>query len=125
MPLPGHQQRQDRPGTSRARIVHLPRRSGRTTLGRSRPGYGRGADAVPFPARVAALNAARDRAAGQSREQVKELYQAELRARSLDIPMAAVLDVEVSLLNGSGTGPAGRALVGLVKRLYGIGRPAR
>lgn len=80
------------------------------------------------PARVAALNAAGDRAAGQSREQVKELYKAELRARGLDIPMEAVLDVEVSLISGdypAGTGPAGRALGRLVQRLYGVGRPAR
>ena len=79
------------------------------------------------PARVEALNAAGDQAAGQSREQVKERYQAELRARGLDVPMEAVLDVEVSLSTGdypADTGLAGRALLGLVKRLYGIGRPA-
>jgi hypothetical protein len=95
-------------------------------------GRGQNADAArtPWlsPARVAALNAARDRAAGQSPEQVKELYQAELRARGLDVPMKAVLDVEVSLISGDyppDTGLAGRALIGLVKRLHGIGRPAR
>jgi hypothetical protein len=95
-------------------------------------GRGQDTDATqtPYlsPARVAALNAAGDQAAGQSREQVKEFYKAELRARGLDIPMEAVLDVEVSLITGgypAGTGSAGRALIGSVKRLHGIGRPPR
>ena len=98
-----------------------------STVGRA---HGSGQDTAEAahlsPARVEALNAAGDQAAGQSREQVKALYQAELRARGLDIPMEAVLDVEVSLIAGdypADTGLAGRALLGLVKRLYGIGRP--
>ena len=125
------------PVTSKSRTVPVPvwRESCTCPAAADVPssvGRGQDTDAAqpPYlsPARVAALNAAGDRTAGQSREQVKELYQAELRARGLDIPMEAVLDVEVSLITGDyppDTGPAGRALVGLVKRLYGIGRPAR
>jgi hypothetical protein len=75
---------------------------------------------------VEAFNAVGDRAAGMSREQVKELHKAELRARGLDVLPEAFLDVEVSLIAGdypAGTGLAGRALGGLVKLLNGMDRP--
>jgi len=76
-------------------------------------------------ARVEALNMAGGQAVGKSREQVTVLYRAELRARGLDIPPKILLDVEVSLITGdypAGTGLTGPALIGLVKRCYGIGR---
>jgi hypothetical protein len=46
------------------------------------------------------FEAFRTRAAGQSRDQIKDLYKAEFRARGLDIPREEILDVYVRLLTG-------------------------
>jgi hypothetical protein len=50
-----------------------------------------------------AYQAARAGAAGMSREQIKELYKAELRARELDDPPDAYIDAQVSLIAGDVT----------------------
>jgi hypothetical protein len=77
------------------------------------------------PARKAALNAARTRAQGKSREQAREIYVAELRARGLRIPPERVLDQiaeglnarpgEVVLLLGKTLTEMGKALHGIYK----------
>jgi hypothetical protein len=75
-----------------------------------------------------AMDAVRARAAGKSREQIKDLYQAELRARGLDIPPEDILDAHVSLITGDYLAAArvvGRTLVGLAKLLNLVRRAAR
>jgi hypothetical protein len=47
-----------------------------------------------------AFRAARDAAPGMSREEVRRLYIAELRARGQDVPPEPVLDADVDLLTG-------------------------
>jgi hypothetical protein len=68
-------------------------------------------------------------AAGRSREQVKDLYTAELHARGLEVPPEILLDAEVMLLTGDyprDVGIASRALAGLIKLLGGgMDRPSR
>jgi hypothetical protein len=51
-------------------------------------------------ARKEAFDAAQANAAGKSREQIRELYEAELRARGLKIPPEALLDAQVDAITG-------------------------
>ena len=51
-------------------------------------------------ARDEAMRAVQARAAGMSREQIKDLYRTELRGRGLNIPPETVLDAEVNLITG-------------------------
>jgi hypothetical protein len=51
-------------------------------------------------ARKEAFEAARARAAGKSREQVTDLYKAELRTRGMEIPPKPILDAKVSPMAG-------------------------
>lgn len=48
-----------------------------------------------------ASRAVRARAAGKSREEIKELYLAELRSRGLDIPPAEALDAKAAAIAGN------------------------
>jgi hypothetical protein len=50
---------------------------------------------------LGAAQAVREVAAGKSREQVKDLYLAELRARGLVIPAADFLEAQVDALAGN------------------------
>lgn len=77
-------------------------------------------------ARRAAFSAARARAAGKSREQIKEIYLAELRARNQEIPSPESLDAKVAAIAGNPLPSfliAGRATVGLVKLFRGPHHP--
>jgi hypothetical protein len=47
-----------------------------------------------------AVQAARARAAGRSRDEIKDLYITELRARGLKSPPDAVLDADVAAITG-------------------------
>jgi hypothetical protein len=65
-----------------------------------------------------AFAAVRARAAGMSREQIKDLYEAELDARGLEVPMGEMLDADVDAIAGNyltGVRLFGRSLVGLAK----------
>ena len=59
-----------------------------------------------------ALDVVRAGAAGMSREQIRDLYVTELRARGLEVPPDAVLNAQAALIAGD-YGLAGRALTGL------------
>lgn len=60
-------------------------------------------------ARKDAYAAARARAAGRSREQIRDMYVAELQARGLTVPAEPVLDAVVDRINGNPL-PAARVL---------------
>jgi hypothetical protein len=65
-----------------------------------------------------AFNAARAQAAGKSREEIRELYLAELRARGQEIPQPEAMDASVAAIAGNPLPAArlmGQAVVGLVK----------
>jgi hypothetical protein len=51
-------------------------------------------------ARREAFDAAKAKAAGKNREQIRDLYTAELRARGLKIPPDEILDAEVDAISG-------------------------
>jgi len=79
-------------------------------------------------ARKEAMDAVRVRAAGLSREQIKDLYQAELRARGLEVSPDVILDAHVSVIAGDchpDVRLLGRALADLARLLGGLGRPPR
>ena len=59
-----------------------------------------------------ALDVVRAGAAGMSREQIRDMYVAELRARGLEVPPDALLNAQAALIAGD-YGLAGRALTGL------------
>jgi hypothetical protein len=76
-------------------------------------------------ARKEAFNAVKARAAGMSRDQIKDLYKAELRARGLDIPPEVLLDADVSLMIGEYLAAVryfGQAAGGFAKMLGSIFR---
>lgn len=75
------------------------------------------------PARKAALNAARARAHGHSREQARKIYIAELQARGLRVPPEAVLDGIAQGMTASRVEVVlqlGRALTDMGKMLHGL-----
>jgi hypothetical protein len=106
--LPGRQQPEERQHPSLARVVYL---SG-AEAERARHDQAR----TSFPdfdfhqewarsrqrsqSRQEAFQAARARAAGKTREEIKALYIAELRSRNLKIPEGDVLDAIVDALTG-------------------------
>ena len=77
-------------------------------------------------ARKDAFESARARAAGQGRDEIREIYVAELRARGLAVPEEDVLDAIVSNIAGNPF-PAVRiaadSLVQLGKELRALSRP--
>ena len=77
-------------------------------------------------ARKEALMAARARAAGRSRQEVREIYVAELSARGMKVPAEPVLDAIVEHITTGNPLPAarllGESLVQLGKGLYGLAR---
>lgn len=76
-------------------------------------------------ARKEAFEATRARAAGKSREEIREIYAAELRIRGMKIPKAAVLDAVADRINGNPLPAArllGESLAQMGKGLYDISR---
>ncbi len=74
-----------------------------------------------------AAEAARLRAAGRSREELKDLYIAELRSRGLKIPPEEILDANIDAITGNYLPTVrllGRSLASLGK-LLGALRPPR
>jgi hypothetical protein len=77
---------------------------------------------------IEALDAARARAAGMSREQIKNVYEEELHARGLEPPAEPVLDACVDAIArycGREAGLAGRSLASLARLMGGASRPPR
>jgi hypothetical protein len=75
-----------------------------------------------------AFHEARAKAAGRSREGIRDLYLAELRSRGLKIPPDDVLDANVDAITGDYRSSAhliGRALADLAKLVGGILRVPR
>ena len=76
-------------------------------------------------ARKEAFEAARARAAGKSREEIREIYLAERRARDLKVPSDRVLEAIVERITGNplpAVRMAGESLVRMGKGLYEISR---
>jgi len=74
-----------------------------------------------------AAEAVRARAAGKSREELKDLYIAELRSRGLNIPREEILDANIDAITGNYL-PAFRLLgqsLASLGRLFGAFRPPR
>ena len=74
-----------------------------------------------------AAEAVRARAAGKSREELKDLYIAELRSRGLNIPREQILDANIDAITGNYL-PAFRLLgqsLASLGRLFGAFRPPR
>lgn len=79
-----------------------------------------------FKSRREAFKAAQASAAGQDREQLKDLYAAELRSRGRKIPGGAALDAAIAAHMDSyptGARLVGREVVSLGKRLGSFRRP--
>jgi hypothetical protein len=79
-----------------------------------------------FQARREAFDAAKAQAAGKNRQEIRDLYEAELRARVLEIPPEEILDAEVDAITGDYRhviGLMGRALSDVPKFVRGIFRP--
>lgn len=73
-----------------------------------------------------AFDAARANAAGKTRVEIRDLYQAELHARGLEIPPDEILDAQVDAIIGdyrSSVRLMGRALGDLTKVVRGIFHP--
>jgi hypothetical protein len=73
-----------------------------------------------------AFDAAKAQAAGKTREQIRDLYAAELRSRRLEMPPGEILDAEMDAITGDyrpGMRLMGRALSDLPKLVQGIFRP--
>ncbi|HEY1621964.1 MAG TPA: hypothetical protein VGG25_30375 [Streptosporangiaceae bacterium] len=79
-------------------------------------------------ARREAFEAVRARAAGKSRDQIREMYVAELTSRGVAIPAELILNAIVERIAGN-PAPAGRALseslAQVGKGLYGLTRVFR
>jgi hypothetical protein len=74
-------------------------------------------------ARKAAFDAARARASGKGREEARDIYVEELRARGLSVPAEPVLDGIAESITGSYLDHVrllGKALSEMGKGLYGI-----
>jgi hypothetical protein len=65
-----------------------------------------------------AIEATRARARGRSREEIKEIYLAERRARNLEVPAEPVLDAVVEHITTGSQLPLIRALLQMGKRTY-------
>ncbi len=74
--------------------------------------------------RRAAFEAARARAAGKDRAEIRKIYIAELNARDLPVPKDAVLDLAVDNISGRPF-PAVRSLVVMGKEIREISRHRR
>jgi hypothetical protein len=75
-----------------------------------------------------AFHTVRTRARGKSREEIKDLYESELRSRGLPIPSEDVLDANVDAITGNylpGARLLGRCMADLAKLAGGILRPPR
>jgi hypothetical protein len=72
----------------------------------------------------AAQQAARPRAAGKDRDEIREIYISELNARGLKIPSDTVLDLAVDNISGKPF-PAIRALVTMAKEMRDLYRHRR
>jgi hypothetical protein len=75
-----------------------------------------------------AFRAVRAAAAGRSREEIRDLYEAELRSRGLPIPSHDILDARVDAITGNFiplARLAGQSLTDVAKLLHGIFRPPR
>jgi len=73
-----------------------------------------------------AVNAVRAKAAGKSWEEIRDLYESELRARGLEIPPEEILDAHVDAITGdyrSSVHLMGRTLGDLAKLARGIFHP--
>jgi hypothetical protein len=74
-------------------------------------------------ARSEVFRSARDRAAGRSRDEVREIYLAELRSRGLPVPSGDVVNATVELIMGSPLSAArlmGEGLIETGKLLHGV-----
>jgi hypothetical protein len=75
-----------------------------------------------------ASHAVRAKARGKSREEIRDLYEAELRSRGLPIPSEDVLAANVDAITGNylpGARLLGRSLADIAKLVGGIIRPPR
>ena len=72
----------------------------------------------------AAQQAAHARAAGKGRDEIREIYIAELNARGLTIPRAAILDLAVDNISGKPF-PTVRGLVAMGKEMRELSRRRR
>ena len=75
-----------------------------------------------------AFRAVRVEAAGRSREEIRDLYEAELRSRGLSIPSHDILDANVDAITGNFIPLArlmGQSLTDVAKLLRGIFYPPR
>lgn len=75
--------------------------------------------------RQEAMRAAQVQATGRSREEIRDIYVAELRARGLRVPGEAGLDAAVDAITGStlhAVRVTGRSLAELAKALYRMSR---
>lgn len=79
-------------------------------------------------ARREAFEATRARSAGKSREEIREIYAAELRARGLKVPPEPVLDAVADRISGNPLPAirlAGESLARMGKALYDLSRHFR
>ncbi len=75
-----------------------------------------------------ASHAVRAKARGKSRQEIRDLYEAELRSRGLPIPSEEVLAANVDAITGNylpGARLLGRSLADIAKLVGGIIRPPR
>jgi hypothetical protein len=76
-------------------------------------------------ARKEAFQAARAKAAGKGRDEIREIYVAELTARGLKKPSDAVLDAVVDGISGNPLPTARLAVKGLVQLGKGLREPSQ
>jgi len=70
-----------------------------------------------------AFQAARARAAGKSRQELRDIYVEELRTRALKVPQEPVLDAVIDRINGNprpAARLAGETPVGIGKQIHGL-----
>jgi len=75
-----------------------------------------------------AFRTVRAEAAGRSREEIRDLYEAELRSRGLPIPSQDILDARVDAITGNFIPLArlmGQSLIDVAKLLRDIFHPSR
>ncbi len=84
-------------------------------------------------ARFEAFRSARDRSAGRSREEIRQIYRAELRSRDVPIPSDDAVDRAVERIiggpavsarqMGEGLAETGKLLHGMIKILWAVNKP--
>jgi hypothetical protein len=138
--LPGrhHREPDDGPDEDLVHVMHLPRR--RSRPGAARPGWER-LDQAGFKIRDfaelreeaqhrrresrEAFESARARSTGMSREEIRDLYLAQLRARDLKAPSDPILDAIVERILGNplpAARVAGESLVDMGKAIHQLYR---